>query len=92
MYIEDSFYESISEASEITGITRKTIRERCHSDQPRFASYRWADASSKIKAPDKVKIKGWQEKCSQDVKALLDTINGDIDQLFSLVQSETPEL
>lgn len=92
MYIDDVFYESISEAYRITGMSRKIIRERCPSNLPRFSSYRWADAFSQIRAPAKIKIKGWQEECSQDVKALLDTINNDIDTLFSLINSEDPEL
>ena len=114
LYIDDVFYESILEASEITGTTRKIIRQKCHSNEIRFAHYRWADAISTTKDPVKVKTrtegamlslqspsvkeskgyatKGWQDECSEDVKLLLEKINGNIDLLFSLIASETPEL
>lgn len=41
LYIDNVYYESISEAHEKTGIARRLIRERCHSHEPRFAKYRF---------------------------------------------------
>nr|YP_004581370.1 Putative site-specific DNA endonuclease [Schizomeris leibleinii]AEH05419.1 Putative site-specific DNA endonuclease [Schizomeris leibleinii] len=41
LYIDSVFYESISHASQITGLSRRLIRDRCHSDEPRFANYQW---------------------------------------------------
>lgn len=42
IYIGDTCYESISEASRITGYARRIIRERCHSQDPQFQHYKWA--------------------------------------------------
>lgn len=39
--INDVFYESVSEASQVTGLSRRLIRERCTSDSPRFENYHW---------------------------------------------------
>lgn len=41
LYIDGVYYESISEASEQTGLARRLIRERCHN--PRFENYKWAN-------------------------------------------------
>lgn len=41
LYIENVYYESISEAHEKTGLARRLIRERCHSQKPEFADYRF---------------------------------------------------
>jgi Txe/YoeB family toxin of Txe-Axe toxin-antitoxin module len=43
LYIDDVYYESVSEASEKTGIQRRFIRNRCHSTEERFQHYQWAD-------------------------------------------------
>ena len=92
LYIDDLFYESISEAFEITGTSRRIIRERCHSNEVRFAQYRWANPLSKIKDPAKSKTKGWEDECSEDIKVLLDTINENISSLWTLIASEAPKL
>jgi len=42
LYIDSVYYESIAEASENTGISRRLIRERCHSFKEQFQNYRWA--------------------------------------------------
>lgn len=39
--IDDVWYESISEASESTGLNRRLIRERCNSNESRFSNYCW---------------------------------------------------
>lgn len=39
--IDNVSYESISEAHEQTGLARRLIRERCNSQEPRFANYTW---------------------------------------------------
>lgn len=46
LFIDSVYYESISEASEKTGLGRRLIRERCHSQEPRFQNYKWACKSS----------------------------------------------
>jgi group I intron endonuclease len=43
LYIDSIYYESISEASEKTGLARRLIRERCHSKANRFQNYQWAN-------------------------------------------------
>jgi group I intron endonuclease len=40
VYIDSIYYESISEASQKTGFSRRLIRERCH-DNTRFKNYQW---------------------------------------------------
>jgi len=40
VYIDSIYYESISEASQKTGLSRRLIRERCH-DNTRFKNYQW---------------------------------------------------
>nr|QUO99191.1 putative GIY-YIG homing endonuclease [Oedogonium sp. HN1801B] len=42
LYVDSVYYESIAEASEKIGISRRSIRERCHSSEERFKNYRWA--------------------------------------------------
>lgn len=42
LYIDGIYYESISEASDQTGLGRRLIRERCHSKDERFSNYQWA--------------------------------------------------
>jgi hypothetical protein len=42
LYIDSIYYESISEASEKTGLNRRLIRERCHQQTERFENYKWA--------------------------------------------------
>lgn len=42
LYIDGIYYESISQASEKTGLARRLIRERCHSNADRFQNYEWA--------------------------------------------------
>lgn len=39
--INSVFYESISQAEEKLGISRRLIRQRCHSVEKRFANYQW---------------------------------------------------
>lgn len=41
LFIDDVFYESITEASTMTQLNRRIIRERCNSVEPRFQNYRW---------------------------------------------------
>jgi group I intron endonuclease len=41
LYIDSRYYESITEASEKTGLVRRLIRERCNSTQERFKHYCW---------------------------------------------------
>lgn len=43
LYIDGVYYESVSEASEKTGIQRRFIRNRCHSTEERFKNYQWAN-------------------------------------------------
>ncbi len=38
--IDDIYYESISEASQKTGLNRRLIREHCH-DKTRFENFKW---------------------------------------------------
>ena len=40
--IDSVYYESIREAYEKLGLSRRLIRERCHSNDLRFANYKWA--------------------------------------------------
>jgi group I intron endonuclease len=42
LYIDGIYYESVSEASEKTGIQRRFIRKKCHSTEERFQNYQWA--------------------------------------------------
>jgi group I intron endonuclease len=42
LYVDSVYFESIAEASEKTGISRRLLRERCHSSEERFQNYRWA--------------------------------------------------
>nr|QUO98942.1 putative GIY-YIG homing endonuclease [Oedogonium crispum] len=42
LYVDSLYYESIAEASEKIGISRRLIRERCHSSEEIFQNYRWA--------------------------------------------------
>lgn len=39
--IHDVRYDSVSHASTVTGLARRLLRARCHSDEPRFAAYVW---------------------------------------------------
>jgi len=39
--IDDVWYESITEASESTGLNRRLIRERCSSNEKRWGNYCW---------------------------------------------------
>jgi len=41
LYIDNVYFESISEAHQKTGLARRLIRERCHSKKPQFANYRF---------------------------------------------------
>lgn len=41
LMIDNQYYESISDASEKTRLSRRLIRERCHSASERFANYQW---------------------------------------------------
>lgn len=43
LYIDSLYYESVSEVSEKTGLSRRLIRKRCHSQEKRFQHYRWAE-------------------------------------------------
>lgn len=43
LFIDLNYYESISEAAQRTGLARRLIRERCHSKEPRFQTYQWAE-------------------------------------------------
>ena len=43
LYINSVYYESISEASALTGLGRRLIRERCHSTEERWNNYQWAE-------------------------------------------------
>lgn len=42
VYIDSVYYESISQASEMTGYARRLIRERCHSQEKRHENFKWA--------------------------------------------------
>nr|YP_010987505.1 GIY-YIG homing endonuclease [Hydrocytium acuminatum]WOR09550.1 GIY-YIG homing endonuclease [Hydrocytium acuminatum] len=42
VFIDSIFYESIAKASEQLGLSRRLIRERCHSAEKRFENYQWA--------------------------------------------------
>lgn len=44
LYIDSVYYQSVSEASLITGLSRRLIRERCHSSHERFKNYQWAQS------------------------------------------------
>lgn len=48
LYIDYVFYESILEASERTGLTRRIIRSRCHSCEPRFSNYFWSQDTKSL--------------------------------------------
>lgn len=41
VFIDDVYYESVSEAHRITGYGRRIIRERCHSKREKDANFRW---------------------------------------------------
>lgn len=41
--IDNIYYESISEAFEKLGLSRRLIRQRAHSNEPRFANYKWVE-------------------------------------------------
>lgn len=45
LFIDDVFYESLSQASVMTGLNRKLLRERCNSQEPRFTNSRWSNNS-----------------------------------------------
>lgn len=47
LYIDSVFYESVSEAHELTGLARRLIRERCHSTDERWNNYQWVNKNSK---------------------------------------------
>nr|YP_009310740.1 putative GIY-YIG homing endonuclease [Oedocladium carolinianum]AOT84359.1 putative GIY-YIG homing endonuclease [Oedocladium carolinianum] len=42
LYVDSVYYESIADAAEKIGISRRLIRERCHSSEERFKNYLWA--------------------------------------------------
>lgn len=43
LYIDSIYYESVSEASEKFELSRRLIRERCHSKEERFKNSQWAN-------------------------------------------------
>jgi len=43
VYINSVYYESIAKAADELGISRRLIRERCHSIEQRFENYKWVD-------------------------------------------------
>lgn len=43
VYINSVYYESIAKGAEELRISRRLIRERCHSAEKRFENYKWAD-------------------------------------------------
>lgn len=47
LFLNSIYYESICEASEKTGIHRRLIRERCHSQEPKWANYQWVPLNQK---------------------------------------------
>lgn len=42
VYIHSVYYESIAKAAEELAISRRLIRERCHSADKRFENYKWS--------------------------------------------------
>jgi group I intron endonuclease len=48
LYIGDTYYVSVSQASQLTGDSRRIIRERCHSTKPQFAHYIWASNNGDV--------------------------------------------
>jgi group I intron endonuclease len=46
VYINSVYYESVTEAAEKMSISRRLIRERCHSKEERFNNYQWADSEN----------------------------------------------
>jgi group I intron endonuclease len=52
LFIDSVYYESITEASEKTGFSRRLIRQRCHSTEQRFKNYQWFIDKSKEKLND----------------------------------------
>lgn len=54
------FYESISEVWKKTGLSRRIIRTRCHSEETRYAAYRWAESQTRILVAD---VSSRTEKC-----------------------------
>lgn len=49
--VDSVWYPSMAEASRKTGLARRLIRERCHSEEERFNNYRWADIDDANGAP-----------------------------------------
>lgn len=43
VYINSVYYESIAKAAAELGISRRLIRERCHSIEQLFENYKWVD-------------------------------------------------
>lgn len=41
--IDGIYYESVSQASALTGLARRLIRQRCQSQEPRFTAYQWVE-------------------------------------------------
>jgi hypothetical protein len=54
LYIDDIYYESVTEAHTLTGFARNVIRQRCNSTADRFQNYQWAsDYQKSNPLPDK---------------------------------------
>lgn len=41
VYIDEVYYESVSQAHELTGYARRITRERCNSSEERYNHFRW---------------------------------------------------
>lgn len=46
--INGAYYESISQAFQQTGLSRRLIRQRCHSTEERFFNYAWVSKQSNV--------------------------------------------
>lgn len=44
VYIDDQFYESVTEAWQVTGLSRVIIRKYCNSNQARHQNFRWGNS------------------------------------------------
>ena len=51
VYIDDVFYESVTEAWQKTGLSRRIIRANCHSEEQRHAAYRWSERNLAEESP-----------------------------------------
>lgn len=108
VYIDNTFYESISEAWQITGLSRRLIRKYCASPEKRHANYRWAEISKDILVEDftnqkpnlilneslnlPIQEKVTLENMPTDVQKMLHKIFNHLDQLKELIEDKDVEL